>query len=191
MQRIRAFDRKRIVIFIIIPIILFAVLVALDQISKYLAVTYIGIGNSIKVIENFFSLSCSTNTGAGFSFLADKEWAQTLFMIITPVALVGFIIFYFFAVKNNYKWLTVTLTVIVAGTVGNYIDRILNGQVVDFLSFKFGDYYFPTFNVADICLTVGVIMLIAHFVFLDGNALFRKKAQAETDENDTEDNEDA
>ena len=174
MQRIRTIIGKRLIIFIIVPVILMIALIALDQITKYFAAR-----DNIKttVIENFFYLSYSTNKGAGFSFLADKEWGQTLFKIITPVALVAFIVFYVFAVKKSFKWLTYSLALIIAGTIGNYIDRLLNGEVVDFLSFRFWDYYFPTFNVADICLTVGVIMLIAHFLFFDENALLRKKTQ--------------
>lgn len=188
MQRIRAFNGKRLVIFIIIPVILLTALVALDQISKYLAVKYIGINNSITnkpitVIENFFYLSCSTNPGAGFSFLADKEWGQLLFKIITPVALTAFIWFYYFAVRKSYKWLTYSIVGIIAGTIGNYMDRLINSEVVDFLSFQFGSYYFPTFNVADICLTVGVIMIIVHFLFLDENAIFKKKQTVKQDEN--------
>lgn len=172
MQRIRSFDRKRLVIFIIIPVILFAILVGVDQVTKYFASRD---KINITVIENFFYLSFSTNSGAGFSFLADKEWGQTLFKIITPFALVAFSAFYFFAVKKTYKWLTYSIVLIISGTVGNFIDRLLNSEVVDFLSFHFGSYIFPTFNVADICLTVGVIMLIVHFLFLDNNAVFRKK----------------
>ena len=67
--------------------------------------------------------------------------------------------------------------------MGNFIDRLLNSKVVDFLSFHFWGYDFPTFNVADICLTVGVIMLIVHFLFFDGNAVFGKKQISENDEN--------
>ena len=104
------------------------------------------------------------------------------FKIVTPVALVAFFAFYIFAVKKSYKWLAFSLTFVVAGTIGNYIDRLINSEVVDFLSFQFGSYFFPTFNVADICLTVGVIMLIIHFFFFDENALFKKKIKAETAE---------
>ena len=180
MQRVRTFNGKRLVIFIIIPLVLFAALVALDQITKYLADRD---KVQIPVIENFFYLSYSTNTGAGFSFLADKEWGQLLFKIITPFALLAFMCFYIFAAKRSYKWLSYSLVSIISGTVGNYADRLLNGKVVDFLSFKFGSYYFPTFNVADICLTVGVIMIIVHFLFLDENAIFRKKRKVKEDEN--------
>lgn len=180
MQRIRAFNGKRLVIFVIIPVILFAVLVGLDQITKYIVAKD---ETNITVIENFFFISYSTNKGAGFSFLADKEWGQLLFKIITPIALIAFIAFYVYAVKRSYKWLGYSIIGIIAGTIGNYIDRLLNGEVVDFLSFKFGSYFFPTFNIADICLTVGVIMIIVHFLFLDQNAIFRKKTKISQDEN--------
>lgn len=183
MQGIRAFDRKRLIIFIIVPVILLAALIGIDQITKYFADKD---RVNVAVIDGFFYLSYSTNSGAGFSFLADKEWGQLLFKIITPIALVAFIAFYVFAVKKSYKWLAYSLTVIIAGTIGNYIDRLINSKVVDFLSFHFGDYIFPTFNVADICLTVGVIMLIIHFLFLDNSAVFKKKCKSESTDNEND-----
>lgn len=180
MQGIRAFDRKRLIIFIIIPVVLGLALIGLDQITKYFAAR--DEVNSV-VIENFFYLSYSTNSGAGFSFLADKEWGQLLFKIITPFALVAFFAGYVFAVRKSYKWLAYSVTLVMSGTIGNFIDRLLNSEVVDFLSFHFGSYIFPTFNVADICLTVGVIMLIVHFLFFDVNAVFKKKVENESEKN--------
>ncbi|MBP5466577.1 MAG: signal peptidase II [Clostridia bacterium] len=173
MQIIGTFNRKRLVIFITVPVILVAALIGLDQISKYFAARD---EVDTAVIDGFFYLTYSTNRGAGFSFLADKDWGQLLFKIITPFALIAFFAFYVFAMKKSYKWLTYSLALIIAGTVGNYIDRLINSEVVDFLSFRFGNYFFPTFNVADMCLTVGVIMLIIHFLFLDNAAVFKKKS---------------
>ena len=172
MQRVGTFSGKRFVIFLLIPILLHAFLIALDYFTKYFAQKD---AVSVTVIEDFFYLSFTLNSGAAFSFLADKPWGQTVFMILTPIALVAFVAFYVFAVKKKYKWLAYSLVLVVSGTVGNYIDRIMSGKVVDFLQFKFGSYYFPTFNVADICLTVGVIMLIVHFCFFDDNAIFKKR----------------
>lgn len=178
MQRTRTFDRKRLIIFIIIPAVLVLALIGLDQITKYFAARD---NVNSTVIENFLYLSYSTNSGAGFSFLADKEWGQTLFKIITPFALVAFFTFYVFAVKKSYKWLAYSIVLVISGTIGNFIDRLLNSEVVDFLSFHFGNYIFPTFNVADVCLTVGVIMLIVHFLFFDVNAVFKKKPKDENE----------
>ena len=181
MQGTRTFDRKRLIIFIILPAVLLAALIVLDQITKFYAAQ--DKVNST-VIENFFYLDYSTNSGAGFSLFADKEWGQLLFKIITPVALIGFFAFYFFALKKSYKWLAYSITLIISGTIGNFIDRIINSEVVDFLSFHFWSYRFPTFNVADVCLTVGVIMLIAHFFFFDENAIVKKKSDKENAVND-------
>ena len=185
MQGTRTFDRKRIILFIIIPLITLAVLIAGDQITKFLAEKD---EINITVIDKFFYLNYATNSGAGFSFLADKPWGQTVFLIVTPIALVGFLGFYLFAFKKSYKWLACSITLIIAGTIGNFIDRVLNGRVVDFLSFQFGSYFFPTFNVADICLTVGVIMLIIHFIFLDESAIFKKKPVGKADETKDDEN---
>ena len=183
MQGTRTFNRKRIIFFIVIPIIVLAALIAFDQTTKNLVEKN---QTNITVIDNFFYISYTVNSGAGFSFLADKSWGQTLFKIITPVALVVFGVFYYFAIKKSYKWLTYSLMLIISGTIGNYIDRLVNSRVVDFLRFQFGSYFFPTFNVADICLTVGVIMLIIHFFFFDDSAIFKKKPKAveETREDD-------
>lgn len=185
MQGIRSFSRKRVIIFIIIPLIVLALLIALDQVTKSLVSKN---HTEQVVIDNFFYLSYALNSGAGFSFLADKPWGQTVFKIITPIALVGFIAFYVFAVKKSYKWLTFSITLIISGTIGNYIDRLLNSKVVDFLRLKFGSYYFPTFNVADICLTVGVIMLVFHFLFLDESAVFKKKTEIKDEKSKDDEN---
>ena len=176
MQGTRSFNGKRLIFFVIIPVLVLLALIGIDQITKYFADE-----NKVylKVIDNFFYLSYSTNKGAGFSLFADKEWGQLLFKIITPVALIAFFAFYFYAAKKGYKWLAYSLVLIISGTIGNFIDRLINGEVVDFLSFRFGNYVFPTFNVADICLTVGVIMLVLHFLVFDENAVFKKKQNPE------------
>ena len=186
MQGNGSFGRKRIIT-IIVCVLLAVAGVYLDQLTKRIASEE---RFSVTVIDNFFYLSYSENTGAGFSFLADKPWGQTLFKILTPVALVAFIVFLVFSVKNKYSFISIGLSAIISGTVGNFIDRVVNGFVVDFLSFKFGTYYFPTFNVADVCLTVGVIMLIVHFLFIDKNAVFKSKVTTETDVSEKEDNSD-
>ena len=174
MQGIRSFGGKRIVIFVIVPVILLALLIFLDQITKYYAQRE---NVNDTVIDGFFYLAYTLNSGAAFSFLADKTWGQTVFKIITPIALAAFVYFYVFAARKKYRWLSYSLILVIAGTVGNFIDRLASGQVVDFLSFHFGAYVFPTFNVADICLTVGVIMLLVHFCFFDENALFKPKKE--------------
>ena len=175
MQRIRTYGWRRIVLEII-PIAVFIVSVLLDQLTKvWCSSLYSKNGGDTTVINNFFYLTYTVNTGAAFSFLADKSWAQTFFKIITVISLMLFVLFYIYAVKHKCTWLKYSLSLIVGGTIGNFIDRLLMDGVRDFLSFVFWGNPFAVFNIADACLTVGVIMLIIHFFFFDEGALFRKK----------------
>ena len=175
MQRAGLARRKRLIKYInlAVAIVLVVALVVLDQLTKKHFKALCEQVGTITVIENFFFFKYTFNTGAAWSFLADKSWAQIVFKIITVISLIAFIVLFVFAYKKNYKWLQYSLAITVAGTVGNFIDRLLLNGVMDFISFQFGSYFFPVFNVADICLTVGVIMIIIHFLFIDDNAVFK------------------
>ena len=170
MQRIRT-NRRRIIIESIF-VVLLLLLIALDQITKHHFSSTYGLGERRPVIDGLFYFAYEINTGASFSFLADADWAQLFFKILTGFALVIFILLYVISVKNNLRWLKVGLIFIISGTIGNFIDRIAINGVVDFISFTF----FPfVFNLADAFLTVGAIMLVIHFLFLDKNAIFKRK----------------
>lgn len=184
MQRI-GIDRCKRIISIALPLVVLALLVLVDQLTKYyFKELYLSSGNTV-VIKNFFTLTYTVNTGAAWSFLAGVSWAQTFFKVLTSVSLIIFVVFYFYSVKNNYKWLNYALALIIAGTIGNFIDRILLNGVIDFLSFTFWGWAFPVFNIADSCLTVGVIMLIVHYLFIDKDALLKKRLlDKKDDDND-------
>ena len=181
MQRI-GLDRWKRIIFIALPIVIIAVLVGLDQLTKYLFKNlYLEKGRTI-VIDGFFYFTYTVNTGAAWSFLADVSWGQTFFKILTSVSLVIFTAFIVYAIKKDLKWLTYSLALVIGGTIGNFIDRLIFSSVTDFISFQFGNYYFPVFNLADSFLVVGVIMLIVYFLFFDDNALFKKKNAEKEDD---------
>ena len=148
-----------------IPILLFAKLLAADQLSKFY-VENVNTPNSYEVIKGFLFFDYAQNTGAAWSFLADKAWGQLFFKILTPISLSMFVAAYVYACIKNLKWLKFSLVLIIAGAVGNYIDRLAYNYVIDFISCKFGNYYFPTFNLADSFLVVGVIMLMAGIIFI-------------------------
>ena len=131
------------------------------------------------VIDNFFRFTYTFNTGAAWSFLRDVSWAQTFFKVMTVFVFLIFAFLYYLSFKNNYKLLSFGLSLMIAGTIGNFIDRLLHGGVVDFVSFQFGNYFFPVFNFADICLTFGVAILIVHFLFFDKEAVFKRKKEDE------------
>jgi signal peptidase II len=167
--------RKRIVL-LSVAVAILTVLIFLDQWTKYYFSNLVKQnGDKITIINGFFYITHVINTGAAWSFLSNVAWAQILFKILTPIAIVAFCLFYAFALKKNYKWLQISLVLIIGGSIGNYIDRLAINGVTDFISLVFGSYEFPVFNLADCFLVVGVIMIFVHYLFLDKNALFKKK----------------
>ncbi len=172
MQRIRLNGRR---INTIISVALLFFLIILDQLLKcYFHQMYIDGKDDIVVIEDFFVLSTAFNEGAAFSFLSGKSWAQMFFKVLTVFALVVLFVYYIFIAKK-YVFLQYGVMCLFAGIIGNFIDRLAFGKVVDFLSFQFGTYIFPTFNIADAAITVGVIIFVIHYLFLDAEAVFAKK----------------
>ena len=131
----------------------------LDIITKRLVQTHIPKGTSITIIDGFFNLRHDRNTGAAFGILADQ---RTLLVIITIAALI-FIVIYSFRF-NHSRWMQVSLGFLLGGAVGNFIDRLYLGEVVDFLQFGIESkrLYWPTFNVADISVCIGAGMLIVY-----------------------------
>ena len=129
-------------------------LVSLDQYTKSIILNYFELYQSKTIIDGFFSLTYVQNFGAGFSIMQN---ARTTFLIITPICLVGFT--YLF-IKSNDKLSKTALLLMISGTIGNFIDRIVRVYVVDFLDFIIFGWDFPIFNVADIFLTIGVSLYI-------------------------------
>ena len=132
------------------------VLVFIDQFSKSLIVSTIDLNQSITVIKGFFNITYVRNFGAGFSIMQN---ATTIFYIITPICLILFIYLLIKTKEKDYLSKT-ALLLMIGGTIGNFLDRIINVYVVDFLDFIIFGWDFPVFNFADICLTIGVSIYI-------------------------------
>ena len=172
MQRAGATRR---VIFIVSLILTIILAVVIDQVTKYYVRTTFSKGEGVNIIDGFFYFVYRGNTGSGFSFLAGVSWAQTFFKIFTVFALLIFVLGLIFAVKRSYKFCSVGISIAIGGAIGNFVDRLLFSEVTDFIGFTFGSYNFAIFNMADTYLTVGVIMIIIHYLFLDKDAIFKKK----------------
>ena len=129
-------------------------LIALDQLVKSYIVQQIPLGEVRSWIPNFVSLTYLQNRGAAFSILQDQQW---LFAIITLVVMVA-AIWYLHTHMEDSLWMVLGLTLIIAGGLGNFIDRVSQGFVVDMIHLDFIN--FAIFNVADSYLTVGVIILL-------------------------------
>ena len=129
-----------------------------DQFTKVLILGYYKLGDSTYVWP-FFNVVRAHNTGAAFSFLAGAAgWQRWLFTGIGVVATV--FILWMLRSHSHQKLFSFSLACILGGAVGNVVDRLLHGYVVDFLQFHWGGWYFPAFNIADSAITVGAIGLI-------------------------------
>lgn len=146
----------------IMPMTLYAaILILIDQISKYIIVKTMNIGESISVIGEVLQITSHRNYGAAWGMLQNQ---MIFFYIITIIVLIALIYFYYKEAADNLL-MQCGLMLIFAGAVGNFIDRLFRGNVVDFIDTKIINYDFPIFNVADSCLTIGVFILLYELLF--------------------------
>ncbi len=134
-------------------------IVGLDQLTKAMAVRLIHPGSRIPVIADFFDLTLIYNTGAAFSFLAGASGWQRWFFVGLGIAAAAFLIF-LLARHAGQRLFALGVALILGGAVGNVIDRIHIGKVVDFVLLYHDRFYWPAFNVADSAITLGVTLLI-------------------------------
>lgn len=144
--------------------ILLAILV-LDLGTKYLAQKFLAGAHSLVVIPNFFDLTYVENRGAAFGFLAEinSQFRTPFFIIVSLVAIIFIVIFYKKTEGNS--WFHLGLLFILGGALGNLVDRLRLGLVVDFFYFHWYQYYWPAFNVADAVICIGVGILIIDMLF--------------------------
>jgi signal peptidase II len=141
-------------------IVIAAVALALDQLTKWIVMTRMAELQEIPIIPGFFSLQFVYNPGAAFGMLAHQRW----FFVLVTLAAVGAILYYLRRMTDRHWVATLALGLLLGGALGNLVDRVRFSKVVDFLLFYWRDYYFPNFNVADICITVGVGLLVLHLL---------------------------
>lgn len=160
-------------------------LILLDQWTKGLAERLIGGGKPVTVIAGFFELSCIANKGAAWSIFSSHNWGLVLLIVLSSLVL--FALLWYLKKAGDPRSRTVMI-LLIAGSAGNLIDRLRMGAVTDFLSFTFGAYAFPTFNLADAMITIGTGLLILfslmdrHFISLQfgsGQAALRQENEEE------------
>lgn len=130
-------------------------LVILDQLTKQYIVHTMELGEKITVIENFFIINSHRNTGGAWGILTGQM------MVFYLITLIAFVLFYYLVKDVDFKdkkIYSIAVILLIAGAIGNFIDRLLFQEVVDFLDFYIFGYDFPIFNVADICLVVGMFL---------------------------------
>jgi signal peptidase II len=138
--------------------------VVLDQITKLLADAQLELHRAISVTP-FFNLTLMYNEGAAFSFLADAQgWQRWFFIVLSSTVSIALVV-WLTRLKRDETWLAIGLSLVLGGAVGNLVDRVVYGHVVDFIQVYYQQWYFPTFNVADSAISVGAVLLIASSLF--------------------------
>jgi signal peptidase II len=135
--------------------IIAVIIIGIDQVTKWLIVKNMELGESITVIENFIYITSHRNRGAAWGILQGQMW---FFYIITTVVIIG-IIYYIQKYTKENKVMGIALGLMLGGAIGNFIDRLFRKEVVDFINTYIFSYDFPIFNVADSALCVGVVLL--------------------------------
>ena len=140
-------------------IALSVILVLLDQLTKSLVLRTLRHGERIRVVDGFFDLTLVYNEGAAFSFLANAGGWQRWFFTGIGIAAAAFIVF-LLRRHGSQRLFALALALILGGAVGNVIDRLIHGKVVDFLLAYWRGFHWPAFNVADCAITIGAVLLI-------------------------------
>lgn len=152
---------KRFVVWMIVA----SVVVLLDQATKWAIIEWVELYDRVP-INSFINITHQRNTGAAFSFLADASgWQRYFFIVLASVVSAG-ITYWIWTERQHGKFILIAgLSLILGGALGNLVDRVALGYVTDFIQVWFGDWAFPSFNVADSAITVGAALLIIDSLF--------------------------
>ena len=142
----------------LILLLLSPVVLIVDQLTKLYIDRTMKLYQSIPVIEGLFSITYLRNKGAAFSFLSDASWRLPFFIMATTIAVIAILVA-FGKLRDDQRFAAFSLTLILSGAIGNLIDRVRMGEVIDFLDVYWQSHHWPAFNVADSAICVGVAML--------------------------------
>ena len=158
------------------------VIVVLDQVTKTLVMHTMHLHESIPVVSGFFNLTYIRNPGAAFGMFATATSAfRLIFFVGTTVFALGLLGTIFYRMHPADVWGQLSVSGIFGGAIGNLVDRLQYGEVVDFLDFYVGGYHWPAFNVADSAISVGVVSLLILFAMDKKRECSSPRAPAEED----------
>ncbi len=142
------------------------IVVLIDQITKILILKSLTLYHSIPVIPGFFNLTHVLNPGGAFGFMANQSSTVRviLFLLVSSLA-ICFIFYFYMNTPQTHPYLSASLAMIFGGAIGNMIDRIRFGKVVDFLDVYIKNMHWPAFNVADAAISIGMVIFIYHILF--------------------------
>ncbi len=141
------------------------VTILVDQVTKAIVMRAFSLHETLEVIPGFFALTQIRNTGGAFGLLAgEATWFRTLFFLVFSCLALGIILYSYRRLASTKPWVAVALAMVFGGALGNLIDRLRFGEVIDFLDFYVGTAHWPAFNIADSAISVGVGILCLNVV---------------------------
>ncbi len=143
------------------------IVIVLDQVSKQWFESHFMLYEIVNVLP-FFSLTLTYNHGAAFSFLSDQSGWQRWFLSAVSTGVTVVLVLWLRSLQRHERLTAISLGLIIGGAVGNLIDRLLLGHVIDFLDFFIGQHHWPAFNVADSAITIGVAVMVYELLFGEG-----------------------
>jgi signal peptidase II len=135
------------------------IFLVLDQVSKYWVSTNFSLYESVAIMP-MFNFTYVHNEGAAFSFLSDAGGWQRWFFTVIATSISGLLVYWLRGLNKSEKLLSIAYALVLAGAVGNLIDRVLYGYVIDFLDVYYQQYHWPAFNVADAAICIGAVLII-------------------------------
>jgi signal peptidase II len=151
-------------------------ILVLDQLTKMIIDRTMSLHESIPIIDGLFSLTYVRNTGAAFGIFSGSHEAFRLpFLILVSILALGFVVVMLKRLRDDETGLITALSLIIGGAIGNLVDRVLYGEVIDFLDFYWSHYHWPAFNVADSCITIGVLITFYYLIRAKGEDPFAAK----------------
>jgi signal peptidase II len=146
-----------------------AAIILFDQITKYFIDSSMSVGDSFPVIQGLFNITYVRNPGAAFGiFSKSPEVFRTVFLIVVTSAAMILILYYIRMNRERGIPLNLALSMIFGGAIGNLIDRIRFGEVIDFLDFYIGSHHWPAYNLADSAISTGAVLLLLSMIWKKG-----------------------
>jgi len=148
-----------------LALIISSTVLILDQITKALVHNLMPLYHSIEIVPNFVHLTYIRNTGAAFGFLAgSRSTLRMAFFLLVSIVAIACVIYLLKNLRPSRNTLTVSLSLILGGAIGNLIDRLRMGEVIDFIDLHWHRLHWPAFNVADSAISIGVILLFIQMI---------------------------
>jgi len=137
-------------------------LIVIDQYTKFMVTLHIPLNYSVKVVEGFFNLTHIRNSGVAFGIFSEQnsELKPYLLIFVSIIAIMAILVI-FHQTEKNKRLVQTGLVLVFSGAIGNLIDRVLHKEVIDFIDFFVENQHWPAFNVADSCITIGVMLMVA------------------------------